>query len=339
VKHFPLVVTVLGLCASTALGQWQTQAVDTKSDFRGLCVVSPDVAWVSGTLGTYARTTDRGKTWSVGTVPGAERLDFRDVKAFGAATAYLLSAGPGDASRVYKTTDGGKSWAMQFKGADPAAFFDALAFWDEDHGIALGDPIDGRFQLVATDDGGAGWKPLPAKALPPALPGEGAFAASGTCLVARGEADAWFVTGGAKSARVFRSTDRGRSWEASETPVTAGAASAGIFSIAFRDSDHGVIVGGDYRKPDDVGATAAVTSDGGKTWAPLDRRLPFRSAVAWAKDRWVAAGTSGSHASRDDGDTWTLLDRVNYNAVGFTPTGEGWAVGPKGRVAAFARKD
>jgi photosystem II stability/assembly factor-like uncharacterized protein len=338
-KPFPLVVTVLGLCASPALGQWQTQAVDTRADFRGLCVVSPDVAWVSGTMGTYARTADRGKTWSVGTVPGADKLDFRAVGAFGTATAYLLSAGPGDASRIYKTADGGKSWALQYKCADPAAFFNALAFWDDKHGLALGDPVEGRFQLIATDDGGASWKPLPARALPPALPGEGAFAASGTCLVARGEADAWFVTGGAKAARVFRSADRGRSWEVSETPVAAGAGSAGIFSIAFRDRDHGLIVGGDYRKPDAAGATAAATADGGKTWVALDRRLPFRSAVAWAKDRWVAVGTSGSDVSRDDGRTWAPLDRENSNAVGFTPTGEGWAAGPKGRIAAFARQD
>ena len=113
-KHFFLAAALLALCDSTAPGQWQTQTVDTKSDLRGLCAVSPGVAWASGTAGTYARTTDRGKTWSVGTVPGAEKLDFRAVKAFGEATAYLLSAGPGDASRIYKTADGGKSWAMPF---------------------------------------------------------------------------------------------------------------------------------------------------------------------------------------------------------------------------------
>jgi photosystem II stability/assembly factor-like uncharacterized protein len=336
-KHFFLAAALLALCDSAAPGQWRAQAVDTKADFRGLCVVSPDVAWVSGTTGTYARTTDRGKTWSVGAVPGAEKLDFRAVKAFGEATAYLLSAGPGDASRIYKTTDGGKSWVMQFKCADPAAFFDAIAFWDEKNGIALGDPVKGQFQLMVTADAGASWKPLAAKTLPPALPGEGAFAASGTCLVTRGEKDVWFATGGAKSARVFRSKDRGQTWEVSETPVAAGAESAGIFSIAFRDEDHGLIVGGDYRKPNDVGATAAVTSDGGKTWTLLDRRLPFRSAVAWAKGRWVAVGTSGSHASLDDGATWKPLDRENYNSVGLTPTGEGWAVGPKGRIAMLAK--
>src|SRR5262249_21737553 len=117
------------------------------------------------------------------TVLGGEKLDFRDVEAFGETTAYLLSAGPGDASRIYKTVDGGKSWAMQFKSSDPAAFFDAIAFWDEQNGIALGDPINRLFQLIGTADGGRNWKPLAAKTLPPALPDEGAFAASGTCLV------------------------------------------------------------------------------------------------------------------------------------------------------------
>src|SRR5262249_44859123 len=152
---------------------------------------------VSGTNGTYGRTTDAGRTWTVGTVPGGETLDFRDVEAFGSDMAYLLSAGLGEDARIYKTTDGGKTWAMQFKNADRDAFFDAIAFWDEKTGIALGDPVNGRFQLIHTEDGGATWQRLPADDLPPALPNEGAFAASGTCLVTHGKTDVWFVTGGA----------------------------------------------------------------------------------------------------------------------------------------------
>jgi photosystem II stability/assembly factor-like uncharacterized protein len=334
---FRIAAMLAGLFAAVACGQWRPQAIDTDADFRGLCAVSPTVAWVSGTKGTVARTTDAGKTWTVGTVAGAEKLDFRDVKAFGEATAYVLSAGPGGDSRVYKTTDAGKTWALQFQNPDPDGFFDALAFWDDKHGIALGDPVKGRFQLVTTDDGGERWKPIPADHLPAALPGEGAFAASGTCLVARGENDLFFVTGGAKVARVFRSGDHGRTWVATETPVKAGVASAGIFSIAFRDADHGVIVGGDYEKPEQAGATAAVTADGGKTWKLIDPPLPYRSAVAWAKDRWVAVGTSGSHVSLDGGKTWKVLDTERYNSVAFAPTGEGWAAGPKGRIAKFVR--
>jgi photosystem II stability/assembly factor-like uncharacterized protein len=336
-NYFFLAGIVLGSCGSVAFAQWQTQTIDSKSDFRGLCVVSLNVAWVSGTKGTFGRTIDGGKNWSVGTVSGAENLDFRDVKAFGETTAYVLSAGPGDASRIYKTIDGGKSWMMQFKSADTAAFFDAIAFWDEKNGIALGDPVKGTFQLIVTSDGGANWMPLAAKTLPPALSSEGAFAASGTCLVTHGENDVWFATGGAKSARVFRSKDRGQNWEVRETPIMAGRESVGIFSIAFRDKDHGIIVGGDFRKPDDSGATAATTSDGGKTWTLIKDQLPFRSAVAWVKDRWVAVGTSGSHVSEDNGATWKLLDRENYNSVRFATTGEGWAVGPKGRIAKFVK--
>ena len=335
-KLLTVAAILFGLCESCARAQWQKQTVDSNADFRGLRVVSAKVAWVSGTKGTYVRTTDGGKTWSVGTVPGAAKLDFRDVEAFGETTAYLLSAGPGEDSRIYKTTDGGKSWDLQFKNSDPEAFFDAIAFWDEKNGLALGDPVKGLFQLIGTDDGGTNWKPLPRERLPLALPKEGAFAASGTCLVTHGENDVWFCTGGAKTARVFHSKDRGRNWSVSDTPIIGGAESAGIFSLAFRDRDHGMAVGGDYRKPKDTGATAAITSDGGKTWTLLDKPFPYRSCVAHAKDRWVVAGTSGSNVSLDNGATWKPLDHENYNSVAFTSTGEGWAVGPGGRIAKFA---
>jgi photosystem II stability/assembly factor-like uncharacterized protein len=335
--HFAAAM-LLGLCVSVTSSHWQRQAITSDADFRGLCVVSPKVAWVSGTKGTHGRTTDAGKTWSVGIVPGAEKLDFRDVEAFGETTAYLMSAGPGEASRFYKTTDSGKTWLLQFKNADPAAFFDAIAFWDEQNGIALSDAIKGRFLLIVTDDGGKTWKPLPEKSLPRALPNEGAFAASGTCLVTHGKKAVWFCTGGAKTARVFHSTDRGQSWTVSEAPIIAGIGSAGAFSIAFRDRNHGVIVGGDYRKPrDTTSITAAITSDGGKTWTAVEKGLPYRSCVAWAKDRWIAVGTSGSDFSTDDGATWKPLDSENYNSVAFASTGAGWAVGPKGRIARFAK--
>ncbi len=335
-KAFTPAVLILGLGMSAAHAQWHRQKVATGVDFRGLSVVSAKVVWVSGTNGTFGRSTDGGDTWAVGTVPGAERLDFRDVEAFGDTTAYLLSAGPGGASRIYKTTDAGKTWLLQYKNPSPAAFLDAIAFWDEQHGIVLGDPVKGDFELLATDDGGAHWRPV-GKELPAALPGEGAFAASGTCLVTHGQNDVWFVTGGAKVARVFHSGNRGQRWTVSETPIAAGVESAGISSIAFRDRENGIIVGGDYRKPDRTGATAATTADGGKTWTLLKQPLPYRSAVAWATDRWVAVGSAGSHVSFDDGATWKELDRENYNSVAFSATGEGWAVGPKGRIARFAK--
>jgi photosystem II stability/assembly factor-like uncharacterized protein len=330
-------IMLLGICNSFAHAQWEQQTIKTDANFRGLSVVSANVAWVSGTKGTFGRTTDGGKAWAVGTIPDAEKLDFRDVEAFSENTAYVLSAGPGEESRIYKTTDGGKTWSLQYKNKDPNAFYNAIAFWDEKNGIALSDPVKGRFPLIVTKDGGTNWQLLPEKVLPFALPNEGAFAASGTCLVTRGENDVWFCTGGAKTGRVFYSSDRGQSWTVTETPVIAGIESAGIFSIAFRDRDHGVIVGGDYRKPIQTIATAAVTSDGGKTWKIVDKTLPYCSGVAWAKDRWIAVGMAGSHSSEDDGASWKTLDKGNYNSVAFASTGEGWAVGPKGRIARWVQ--
>src|SRR5207302_8703400 len=167
-KLFYLAAVFLGLCDSIAHAQWQQQTISSDADFRGLCAVSAKVAWVSGTKGMYARTTDGGKTWSVGTVPGAAKLDFRDVEAFGETTAYLLSAGPGTASRIYKTVDGGKTWILQFQNPDADGFFDALAFWDDQNGVVLGDPVKGQFQLIATDDGGRHGQRLSVN-LPPAL--------------------------------------------------------------------------------------------------------------------------------------------------------------------------
>jgi len=326
------------VCDSTAFGQWQLQTIQTDADFRGLAVVDSNLVWVSGTKGTFGRTTDGGKTWFAGTVPDAKALDFRDVEAFGSDTAYLMSAGAGEASRIYKTTDAGKTWKLQFQNREPKAFFNAIAFWDEKHGITLSDPIDGRFHLMTTDDGEK-WIPLSEKSRPEALPKEGCFAASGTCLITFGENDVWFCTGGAKTARLLHSKDRGKTWTAMDTPLLAGIESAGVFSIAFRDRDHSIIVGGDYRKPDDTVNTVAITGDGGKRWTSIEKPLPFRSGVAWAKDRWIAVGTSGSDVSTDDGATWKPLDREKYNSVAFTPKGDGWAVGPKGRIAKFTKTD
>ncbi len=336
-KSISFAALFIALFPSSARADWQRQPVSTTADFRGLCVVNAKVVWVSGTKGVYVRTIDGGKTLTVGTVPGAEKLDFRDVEAFGENTAYLLSAGPGEDSRIYKTVDGGKAWKLQFKNTDPKGFFDAIAFWDENNGIALGDPVEGSFQLIATSDGGASWNRLPAANLPAALPKEGAFAASGTCLVTHGDRDAWFATGGAKSARVFHSADRGQTWTVSETPIQCGVESAGIFGIAFRDRQHGMIVGGDYRKPNELGATAAVTSDGGKTWTLLTQNLPFRSGVAAANDRWIVVGTSGSNSSQDNGRSWQAIDKENYNVVGVALSGQIWAAGPRGRFAQYER--
>ena len=335
-KQISLIAACL-LVATTAQAQWKQQSINTDASFRGLSAVNENVAWVSGTKGTVGRTIDGGATWQVMRVPEAEQLDFRDIEAFSANVAYILSIGNGEASRIYKTTDGGQTWKLQFKNAQPEAFFDAIAFWDEQHGIAMSDPVDGRFVLISTDDGGAHWNPIPPAQIPLALKGEGGFAASGTCLVTQGKSNVWLASGGAATARVYRSTNRGKTWTVHETPILAGLASAGIFSVHFKDSRNGMIVGGDYSKPNEDGKTVALTNDGGQTWKLMSNKLPFRSGVVFVKGKWIAVGTSGSDISADNGAGWQKLDSENYNAVSFTKSGVGWAAGPKGRIAKFEK--
>jgi photosystem II stability/assembly factor-like uncharacterized protein len=335
-KRINIALATLLLCwaCGSAIAQWRPQPSNTTADLRGLSVVSPWIVWASGTKGSYTRSTDGGATWQASTVAGAESLDFRDVEAFDANTAYLLSAGKDQQSRIYKTADGGAHWTLQFTNRRPEAFFDAMAFWDRDHGIAMSDPVNGRFVMVATENGGKTWTDVPATNIPPAIAGEGAFAASGTCIAVQGQANAWFVTGGTVS-RVFRSTDRGRTWTVTNAPISSGAESAGVFSVAFGDATHGVIVGGDYRKPTEAGDNVAVTADGGQTWklSRGPRPAGYRSGTVFvAPLTIIAVGTSGSDVSTDDGASWTRLDGENYNSVA-SRNGVAWAVGPQGRIA------
>jgi photosystem II stability/assembly factor-like uncharacterized protein len=320
--------------------QWQPQPTSTTASFRGLSAVSDRVAWASGTRGTVVRTTDGGATWQVMTVPGADSLDFRDIAAFDAQRAYVLSIGNASASRIYKTVDGGATWTLQFTNPDSAAFYDCLDFWSAERGLAVSDPMHGRFRVIGTGSGGATWTELPAERIPPAISGDGAFAASGTCLVVGRPDNVWIASGGGREARVYRSGTGGTNWQVASTPIRSGAPARGIFSIAFADARRGVAVGGDYQAPTDTTANVALTDDGGATWRlPAGRPMGYRSGVAYVAATngrmLVTVGTSGSDYSTDGGETWTPIDTVGYNSVAFARgrTTAGWAVGTRGRIA------
>ena len=320
----------LALFAAIASAQsWTPQESGSTASLRGVSAVNANVAWASGTKGTFLHTADGGAHWTAGKIPGASDLDFRAIQAIDENTAVMLSIGTGEKSRVYKTVDGGNKWSLMYTNPDPAGFFDAIAFWDDAHGILLGDPVKGHFVVMTTSDGGGSWK---RQKTPAAHPGEGAFAASNTCLLAHGTREAWFGTG---AARIFHTTDGGETWSVAKTPILTGSASAGVFSIAFANKLRGVAVGGDYSKPAEAGSIVAITDDGGKTWtAPSSGPSGYRSAVAYLPDMkaWVATGTSGSDISLDNGETWKSFDTGNYNAMSFA-AGAGWAVGPKGAIA------
>jgi photosystem II stability/assembly factor-like uncharacterized protein len=331
-------LTAAGVVAWLAVTQAQSTPplrwVDTKTGatarLRGISAVSDRVAWASGANGTVLRTADAGATWTKLDVPDSASLDFRDVDAVDASTAYILSIGPGDQSRIYKTTDAGATWTLQFRNEDPQAFYDAMAFADATHGYALSDSVDGRLVLLRTTDGQR-WTRVPGDTLPPALQGEGAFAASGTNVAMRGR-HVWLATG----PRVIRSSDDGRTWAAVATPLPA-AESSGNFSIAFRDDRYGLVVGGDFKKEREPSDNAAVTTDGGATWRLVRGLTGYRSAVAFVAARpgtVIAVGPSGTDVSTDDGATWRAIDGPGFHAVSVAPRSRtAWAVGENGAAA------
>jgi photosystem II stability/assembly factor-like uncharacterized protein len=326
--------------ASAAKAQWLPQQSNTTSEIRGLVALSPTVVWASGQRGRVLRTTDGGTTWRVDTIPGADSLDLRSIAARSAARAVAMAAGEAEkgAAKIFRTTDGTR-WTLQFDTREKGAFLDAIAFWDDQHGIALGDPIDQRLFILTTDDGGVTWTRVPTANAPPMLTGEAAFAASGTCLTVLGSSNVWIGTGGGARARVFRSTDRGRTWSVADTPMHAGNSASGIFSVAFADPMHGVVVGGEYTKPKMPFDNVALTTDGGATWVVPRGPLPpgYMSAVTYLPGTngrsLVAVGLAGTARSSDAGQTWTMVDSVAYNSVAFASATDGWAAGPRGRVA------
>jgi photosystem II stability/assembly factor-like uncharacterized protein len=333
---------LIGIFMLTVLAtpRWTTQTSGVNARLRGVSAVSERVAWASGSASTVLHTVDGGASWQKLKVT-EETLDFRDVDAIDAQTAYILSIGNGPASRIYKTTDAGQTWKLQFKNDDPKAFLDAMSFWDTNHGIVFGDSLDKQFYILTTVDGGNTWSRVPFDKLPPAQENEGAFAASGTNIALYGKSYAWIGTGAAAKSRVLRTSDGGRSWQVADTPLASGP-SSGIFSIAFRDARHGVVAGGDYRKEEEAVDNLAVTNDGGITWKLVKGLSGFRSVVAYVPGQktLIAVGPSGGDYSTDDGRTWTKISGPGFDTFSFAPGKRiGWGAGAKGIIGRLSFAD
>ena len=366
-----LLVAMCGGAQGQTLGQasgpWVMERSGTTAGLRGIHAVGGGVAWASGTNGTVLRTEDGGYEWqSCAMPPGAEKLDFRGIWAWDADTAIVMSSGPGDASRLYKTTDGCSSWKLLFTNPDKDGFWGAVAFADREYGVLLGDPTvedysykdasgthaESQYEMtvLVTQDGGVHWnrQKSGSRKAPLAVPqGTGAFAASNSALFIE-DRTAWFGVGGPPGPFVFIGDSFGpmpsvvsccapvppsQSWFTGRAavPLSGGTPSSGVFSLAFRYLHYGIAVGGDYTKSNESAGTAAWSADGGKTWtAAVKPPHGYRSAVAWDAEAkaWIAAGTNGSDISYDDGKTWEPLDNGEWNALSLP-----WVVGPKGRIA------
>jgi len=307
--------------------------------------VNPRVVWASGRNGTFTRTTDGGQTWNASVVPGAEALQFRDVQAFSARVAYLMSIGDNPTDfRVYKTLDGGATWSIQFENQIPTGFYDGFAFWTPRRGILHGDSVNGVFPDFRTLDG-MSWQDI-SNNMPPALPGEGSFASSGTCVTTQGGRNAWIATGVAAIARVLATTDQGNTWNAYDTPLFSGP-SAGAFTVDFRDPHHGIVGGGDLDPNNPNDARTAVSNDGGVTWT-LTAPPPVTGAIFGlsyvgqtgrgggnnlGRAVVITANDGGAAWTPDEGSTWfTLPDVTGFWAVAFATPKAGWLVGTDGRI-------
>jgi photosystem II stability/assembly factor-like uncharacterized protein len=337
-------LTVLGLVLlatpASVSAQWSYAASGTTAELRGLTVPTSNVVWASGARGTVVRSLDGGLTWTADTVPGAATLDFRSVFAFNDGAAIIASAGEAEKGQanIFATGDGGRHWHKTWSTEQAGVFLDAIAFWDLRHGIALSDPVDGAFFILLTNDRGRTWTRIPPSQLPRVLPGEAAFAASGSSLVTHDSGTVWIGTGGGGRARVMRSHDRGRTWTVTDVPVHADGSAAGIFSVAMFDERIGVAAGGDYTKPRLAASSVALTFDGGRTWRAATAPPPaYLSGVAYAgsAERLVAVGLAGTFVSSDSGQRWTHIDTVALNSVRFRGRA-GFAAGPRGRVARWA---
>ncbi|MES2809824.1 MAG: YCF48-related protein [Bacteroidota bacterium] len=295
------------------------------TSIRGLSVVDDSIAWISGSKGYIAITTNGGKSWNWQQVKGFEKSDFRDIEAFSAKEAVIMSSGT--PALIMKTVDGGASWKVNYQNTDTTYFLDAMDFDSPKHGFVMGDPINGKFLLMETSDGGNTWAPVDG---PRALKGQAAFAASGTCLIANGLVA--IATGGPVAEVITRNK---LGWTGTAVPITHGKSSQGAFSIA-KGKNQIVVVGGDYQKDKKQDSTACYSIDNGKTWR-LSGVFPsgYQSGVEFIKqDIFIATGTAGSNISTNGGKNWAKIDDASYNVCRKARRGNlVLLAGDKGKIA------
>ena len=303
-----------------------------KASLRGLSVVTDKTIWASGSNGTVARSVDSGKTWKWMTVPGFEKRDFRDIEAFDAVTAIVMAIDT--PAIILKTIDGGGHWKTVYENKTPGMFLDAMEFWNQQSGIVIGDPIEGKFFIARSFDEGNSWHATSFDKLPAADSGEACFASSGTNIRGLNLAEACFISGGMRS-RFF--------WKGQpiDLPLLQGAASYGANSIAIRDgkkrtnSNYFVVVGGDFSHDTATLKNCAITKDGGKTWInPSTPPHGYRSCVEFiTKTKLITCGTSGVDVSTDGGINWQLVSKEGFHVCRKAKEGNAIFLAGNGKIA------
>ena len=277
-----------------------------KTSIRGLSVVSDKIIWVSGSNGMVGESVDGGETWKWLQVKGFEKTDFRDIEAFDATTAVIM--GIADPAYILKTVDAGETWKVVYENKTKGMFLDAMEFWNEQSGIVIGDPIDNKFFIARTFDGGNTWRDIPKQNYPVADSGEACFASSGTNIRALAKNAACFVSGGLRS-RLFIKDKR------IDIPIIQGKESTGANSVAVKNKKTLIVVGGDFTKPDAAEKNCFITNNGGQTFtAPAISPHGYRSCVEYlGKNNWICCGLNGVDNSTDNGNTWHLISRESFH--------------------------
>ena len=304
----------------------------TKTSIRGLSVVNDNVVWVSGSRGVVGKTTNGGKNWKWITVKGFDTVDFRDIEAFDANTAVIM--GIGEPAYILKTTDGGESWKIVYENKTKGMFLDAMEFWNEQAGIVVGDPVNGRFFITRTFDGGSSWQDIPFDKRPSADSGEACFAASGTNIRALDNDEAVFVSGGLRS-RLFTKN------EPRILPIIQGKETTGANSVAVWDhlkrkgGKRMIIVGGDFTADSSGKKNCFMTNDGGKTWdAPNTPPHGYRSCVEYfSKTDIFSCGLTGVDYSFDGGRNWKWISKESFHVCRISKLGAAiYLAGANGKV-------
>ena len=305
------------------------------TSMRGLSVLDDSIAWVSGSNGWTARSLDRGKTWSWKQIPGYEKLDFRDIEAFSASRAIIVSAGT--PAVILLTNNGGAEWQEVYRNDSADIFLDGMDFWDSERGIIYGDPINGKLVLLRTADGGMTWQNISSNMHVTLIDGEASFAASGTAIRCGKGGRTWIATGG-KQSRILFSSDHGNSWEDYACPILQGKRSTGPFSIAFFRHRTGVAAGGDYLADTARLNNFLLTRNAGKTWTrPSVSTFGYRSAVEYISRKFlISTGPSGTDLSEDGGNTWKIWSENGFHTVRKAKFGN-WVLltGSNGRISSL----
>jgi hypothetical protein len=299
----------------------------TKTSIRGLSVVDDRIIWVSGNDGMIGKSLDSGRTWKWMQVKGFEKIDFRDIEAFDESIAVIM--GVDAPAYILRTIDGGETWKTVYQNTTKGMFLDAMEFWNEQSGIVIGDPLNGKFFIARTFNGGNSWQSIPEKNYPLADSGEACFAASGTNIRKFGNDAACFVTGGLHS-RLFIKDKK------ITLPIVQGKETAGANSIAIKDKKTFIVVGGDFNTPDSTYKNCFFTTDGGTTWSyPLTPPNGYRSCVEYIHNsQWISCGLNGVDISNDDGNTWKWISTESFNVCRKAKKGKSvFLAGSKGKIA------